>query len=237
MVEKEYSPKSPGYAVKSQLIETLSGLGTNNARVHTTLLELGKFATEDMRISDSQSQKLIEALNYAGVLTYISTFLKSGTNPKFVDGIRWDLELDGKLQFHILSVLYQLNSKLLPVGNQIELLTVLLNKAHMQGFKGIKFKDFTQADEDGHWSLGLKHLEKEENSMVNRAKEEGYKIDMKTFRHEEAFDKLMAEEFIKRIGKTLDILKKLSHLEDIASLGFAMGVRDAVESRKRYRNQ
>lgn len=237
MVEKEYSPKSPGYAVKSRLIETLSCLGTNGAKTHPTLLELGRSATEDMRISDSQSKKLIEALNNAGVLTYISAFLKSGTNAKFVDGVKWDLELDGKLQFHILSVLYQLNTRSLPFDNQVELLTVLLNKAHTQGFKEINFHDFSQADEDGHWDQGLRHLEHEEKSMVKRAKEKGYEIDINTFRYEEDFDQLMAEEFIKRIGNTPDILKLLSHIEDIASLGFAMGVRDAIESRKRYRNQ
>jgi len=234
MKEIDYNPKNPDYIYKSQLIYDIAKGDRSDGKTISDLLDLGEAITINSRLSNKQTDELISALHNSKILVYFKNFIKSGWNSDHVDGIKQQVEDNGEIQTLALSLLYQFNTGNLEENKQINLLQCLLYKAHKEGFHEIHIHDDL---EDIHFKRGLNFLSKKENELIKDQQKNGLSIDINIFRFEEEYDRKMVERYVKSIYSKNNVLDKLFQLEEIAYLGYTMGLRDGHRSQARYLDQ
>ena len=206
--EQEYGPKNPNYQTKSKLIEWIG----NPSGWIDPMLQLGLMLTLDERLSHKQTDLLIDALNEAGLLTYNSEFVHSEADPKTVDGTRWDIELDGKLQAQaIISFCFMTSHQ--NETERFERAVQLLNISHIHGSKMVK----DSLSDISVFQRSTRELERIEKFL----NEQGSWTDA---------------EFVQAIteGFHASEPEEVFHLlQRVIYFGYAMGVRDADRARTR----
>lgn len=236
----------------SELILEFSDLPDGNL-----LLEIGKEAEESLkqsgdqilRMSEDQSEKLIEGLFRAGILTSQQNLYELEEVPADFDGIRSAIEHQGRLQFRALLVLYKVccldSSEPKQMGEMMGLRRVAY-KARPRVIEAI-------IDEDGSiLFVGLEKLAGKENDVFGRKglvtdslAQKGILTDsdvellkgaesVDEFRGLPGYNQMLLYDLFEEIKKLKDKpLECFQAIQEVLYLGLAMGIRDWYEEEGR----
>jgi hypothetical protein len=208
--ELPYEPGNPSYDAKSEII-----VGIGSGAIDTAWLSirrLGLELIEEDRLSGSQHKKLLDALTRVGILSYAWDAVQQELPRSQIDLVRWDIELNARLQRRSIHALSQLEIMKGPQDIQ-EILVGLFNIAHTKGFENV----VSFEGEHIHAFDHLNELDGQIGYFTRRLEGDPNEWDWKLI--QTAWPEGLSGMFNKRFYQVQEVLY----------LGYAVGVHDAFE--------